>query len=148
MAAISWRRSAGVRSASAFGKPSADKSVVVCMGMLPSGLAHDDLGFASGASSGWNGISLLFTYPVEVRNVELGSKTNAVVNPEGVVQQRIREFWRRFSGCGSNLGGCVRTPVALSRTRERRAGGGKARSPLTAARYGKTPKALALGVLR
>ncbi len=41
---------------------------VVCMGMLLSGLAHDDLGFASGAPSGWNGISLLFTYPVEVRN--------------------------------------------------------------------------------
>jgi len=44
------------------------------MGMLSSGCArlchkgyggqaHDDLGFASGAPSGWNAISLLFTYP-------------------------------------------------------------------------------------
>ena len=83
-----------------------------------------------------------------VRNVELGSKTNAVVNPERVVQQRIREFWRRFSARGSNPHGCFRTPVALSKTRERGAGGGKARSPLTTARYEKTPEALALGVLR
>ena len=34
--------------------------------------AHDGLKCLPGAASGWNGISLLFTYPVEIRNVGLG----------------------------------------------------------------------------
>ena len=84
MAAISRGRSAGDRSA----------SVVVCMGMLLSpacacshadrGCAHDDLGFASGAPSGWSGISLLFPYPVEVRNGGVGCGAQGGVKPAGI----------------------------------------------------------------
>jgi len=78
---------------------------VVCMGALLLEHAHDDLGLASGASSGWTGFSSLFTYPVEVRNVGLGSKTNAVVNPEGGCSTENQRIWREICrvGCG---GGC------------------------------------------
>jgi hypothetical protein len=118
------------------------------MGTLLSGCAHDDLGFASGASSGWGSFSSLFTYPAGVRNVGLGCKTNAVVNPERVVQQRIGEFGERFLGFGSNHGGCDRTPDALSRNGEHDGQGGNALKALMMTGYGKTPRTLALRVLR
>ncbi len=60
MAAISRKRSSGVRSSTCMGK------------LLWSVDTHDDLGLASGAPSGRNRLSPLFTYPAGVRNDGLG----------------------------------------------------------------------------
>jgi len=77
-----------------------------------------------------------------------GGKTNAVVNQERVVNKRNREFWSGFLGRKNNRHGCVRTPRTLCRNGEYGQGGGKALTACAGARYGKTAKALALGVMR
>ena len=64
---------------------------------------------------------------------------DAVVNPEGAVNQRIREFWRGFSGCGSNHDGCLRAPDFQTRTREFHLFGLLAPNPLPTARYEEAP---------
>ncbi len=76
------------------------------------------------------------------------TETNRVVNPQGSVRQRAREFWAEILGCGSNPQGCFRTPVCLSRNRERRGG---LRIGVNARRKGKkreTPRDGTLGVVR
>jgi len=47
-----------------------------------------------------------------------GCGAERVVNPERVIQQRIREFWRVSLGSGRNPHCCFRTPCSRSRTRE------------------------------
>jgi len=92
-------------------------------------------------------LSLLFIYPLGVRNVGLRSRSNAVVNPEGVVKQRIRQLWGRFPGSGSNRDGCVRSPFAVCRNGEYGRTGGMALKGWAGARYRKTAQALALGTV-
>ncbi len=89
-------------------------------------------GFALGAARS----AVAFT-ATGIRNVRLGSGPYAVVNPEGVVQQRIRESWRGFSGSGSNPHGCSRTPKTLRRNGEYGQVGGNALKGCAGARYRK-----------
>lgn len=67
----------------------------------------------------WRHLYLLIRY-TRVRNDELGSERDRLVNFEGSVNQRFREFWVGIPGCGRNLEVPFRTPEILSRNRDRR----------------------------
>lgn len=74
-------------------------------------------------------LSLLDTYPPEVRDDDWECEGDRVVNPERIVKQRIREFGRGFSGCGRHHDGRLRAPKTLSRTRENGPAAGKRGTP-------------------
>jgi len=83
-----------------------------------------------------------------VRNDGLGCGRNAVVNWERVVKQRIGEFSGDSLGSGRNHHGCVRTPKTLTRTGENGRTAGKRGNPWRSTRKRRTPRTLALGVVR
>jgi hypothetical protein len=112
MEAISRRRWSGVRSVG-----SSSECIIVGLRVE---CTHNGLRLTASSLSGWVDFSLVFTYPMEARNVGLGCGRKGVVNPERVVKQRVREFWRCFLGSGRKPGLYDRTPNALSRNRGRR----------------------------
>ena len=90
MAAILRRRSSGVRWAGLSGECRA--SWVSCC-MRPQRPSPGD---QRAVWLGSENFSLVFTYPVEVRNVGLGCSRNRCVNPERAVKRRFGEFESGF----------------------------------------------------